>query len=215
MEILRPKSVVDVGCGVGSWLAVFKDQGVEDILGIDGQYVDRKRLQVSERYYLGTDLTKAITLSRQYDLVVSLEVAEHLPEECASTFIDSLVRMGPVVLFSAAIPRQGGTCHINEQWPEYWKRLFKQRDYLVIDCIRKRVWQNRNAKVWYRQNILLYVAKSHLACNSYLSDARQHTDEEQLALVHPELFAYYRSSAMKLMYSRARDMIGGIMNRFG
>jgi 2-polyprenyl-3-methyl-5-hydroxy-6-metoxy-1,4-benzoquinol methylase len=213
MSVVQPRSVVDVGCGVGSWLSVFKDQGVKDILGIDGQYVDRRLLQIPEQDYLGRDLRTAITLDRQYDLVVSLEVAEHLPEECATTFIESLVRMGPVVLFSAAIPRQGGTSHVNEQWPEYWNRLFKQRDYLVIDCIRKRVWHNQNAKVWYRQNILLYVEKSYLAANKYLSGARKETDEGQLAVVHPELFAYYRLSARQRMYGRARDLVGSVLSR--
>ena len=59
-------------------------------------------------------------MNRKFDLVLSLEVAEHLPSECAEAFVESLVNLGPVILFSAAIPYQGGENHVNEQWPEYW-----------------------------------------------------------------------------------------------
>lgn len=76
---------------------------------------------------------------RNFDLAVSLQVAEHLPPSSAKGFIDSLAKLAPVVLFSAAIPLQAGAEHLNEQWPEYWAALFKTHDYLPIDCIRGRM----------------------------------------------------------------------------
>src|SRR5437879_11690773 len=103
LELLRTKSVIDVGCGVGTWLSVFREYGVEDFYGIDGDYVDRKMLQIPEERFLAFDLTKPIQLDRQFDLVVSLEVAEHLPDRCADMFVDALPRLGPVILLSAAI----------------------------------------------------------------------------------------------------------------
>ena len=117
LELLRPESVVDVGCGVGSWLAVFREHGIEAFLGVDGAYVDGDLLQIPLEKFLPPDLSKPLQLDRRFDLAVSLEVAEHLPEECAATFVASLVALAPVVAFSAAISHQGGHQNVNEQWP--------------------------------------------------------------------------------------------------
>src|SRR5215467_13018648 len=113
LELVQPKSVIDVGCGVGAWLSVFNECGVEDFYGLDGEYVDRNMLEIPHQRFLAVDLTKPIQLNRQFDLVVSLEVAEHLPDNCAEMFVDSLTKLGRVILFSAAIPHQGGTRHVN------------------------------------------------------------------------------------------------------
>lgn len=108
LELIQPKSVIDVGCGVGAWLSVFRECGIEDILGVDGNWVDKNMLEIPENRFLVFDLTTPVLMNRHFDLVVSLEVAEHLPSECAEIFIDSLTRLGPTILFSAAIPFQGG-----------------------------------------------------------------------------------------------------------
>jgi len=78
-QLIKPKSVVDVGCGTGTFLSVFRENGIEDILGIDGNYVDRNMLLIPKEYFLPQDITKSFKLGRRFDLVVSLEVAEHLP----------------------------------------------------------------------------------------------------------------------------------------
>ena len=117
-EFIQPKSVIDVGCGVGTWLSVFQAHGVEDVWGIDGDYIDKNVLEIPEEKFLTFDLKNPFKLSRQFDLVVSLEVGEHLPQECAETFVESLTQLAPVILFSAAIPFQGGTDHVNEQWQD-------------------------------------------------------------------------------------------------
>lgn len=102
----------------------------------------KKKLEIPEERFLSFELNNPFRIDRQFDLVISLEVAEHLPKECAATFVDSLTRLGPVILFSAAIPFQGGTDHINEQWLDYWAKYFQEKGYVAIDCIRKRIWQN-------------------------------------------------------------------------
>src|SRR6266511_1612991 len=137
VALVRPRSVVDVGCGLGPWLAVFREHGVSDVQGIDGAWVDRSKLIIPEDRFLAVDVRRPIQLERRFDLAVSMEVAEHLPGECAPVFVDSLARLAPVVLFSAAIPFQGGVGPINEQWPEYWAEHFARNGYAVIDCIRK------------------------------------------------------------------------------
>ena len=126
LEFMRPRSVIDVGCGIGIWLSVFEEYGVSDILGVDGDYVNRELLEISAERFMECNLTEPLHINRQFDLVVPLEVAEHLPIESAGTFIDSLTRLGHAILFSAAVPFQGGTHHVNEQWPDYWVRHFRR-----------------------------------------------------------------------------------------
>ena len=65
----------------------------------------------------------------------------------------------PTVLFSAALPGQGGTHHINEQWHGYWHRLFSQRGFDCFDVLRPRLCSNRDVAWWFRQNIFMYAAR--------------------------------------------------------
>jgi len=185
MQIVNPRSVVDVGCGVGTWAAAFKAHGVADVLGVDGDYVKPEFLHIPRDNFEAHDLQQPLHLDRKFDLVVSLEVAEHLPASAAETFVDTLTGLGNVVLFSAAIPHQGGTHHLNEQWPEYWAELFKWRGYRVVDCLRRRIWKNREVDWCYAQNILIFATPEAVAANPALKQAAAETDEAQLSLVHP------------------------------
>ncbi|HXE52943.1 MAG TPA: methyltransferase domain-containing protein [Tepidisphaeraceae bacterium] len=186
MDLLRPKSIVDVGCGDGIWLAAFAAQGVDDYLGIDGEYA-RSQLQIPADHFEGHDLSAPLSIPRTFDLAMSLEVTEHLPESAAHQFITSLTTLSPVVLFSAAIPRQGGTGHVNEQPPAYWARLFAREGYRSCDCLRQRLWNNSSVACWYAQNTILYATPawfdSHPALQPFLVD-------EPLHLVHPRLFEW-------------------------
>ncbi len=188
LELIHPMSVIDVGCGVGTWLSVFKECGVRDIMGVDGDHIDKKMLQIPQERFLSFDLSEPLRMDRQFDLVVSLEVAEHLPSKCAERFVDSLVRLGPVILFSAAIPFQGGVHHINEQWPDYWVKYFQQKEYVVIDCIREKVWQDTNVEMWYAQNILMFVRQDYLKNHPLLKKGVENTAISQLSIVHPKKY---------------------------
>jgi SAM-dependent methyltransferase len=188
LDLVRPKSIVDAGCGDGTWLSVFRELGIVDLVGLDGDYVDRRRLQIPLDQFRATDLSSRFELPRTFDLAVSLEVAEHLPPESAEGFVDSLTRLAPVVLFSAAIPLQGGTQHLNEQWPDYWAALFKTHDYLPIDCIRGRIWGNEQVEWYYAQNILLFARADRMRDDPDLLRGCERTNLQQLALVHPRRF---------------------------
>jgi SAM-dependent methyltransferase len=176
-ELLQPASVLDVGCGVGTWLAEWGRAGVSDVLGIDGDYVDRTALQLPADRFTPTDLQQSFSLGRKFDLVQTLEVAEHIDEAYADTFVESLARHGDTILFSAAIPGQGGTHHINEQWPSYWAEKFEKAGYTTYDIIRPQIWADSRIKVWYRQNIMIF------ARGRVLKGA-----EASLDLVHPEMW---------------------------
>lgn len=188
LEYVQPRSVIDLGCGIGTWLSVFREYGVTDILGVDGDYVKKEMLEIPDDRFLKFDLRTPFRIDRQFDLVVSLEVAEHLPSECAEVFVRTLVGLGPVVLFSAAIPLQGGTNHINEQWPDYWAALFKFQGYIPIDPIRRRLWQNPDADFWYVQNTLIFVQRQSLGRYPALRKELESADETLLSVVHPKMY---------------------------
>lgn len=175
MELIKPKSVLDVGCGTGTWLKAFEEAGVEHYYGLDGHYVKESQLQIPHKKFIVTDFSKQWAINEEFDLVVSLEVAEHLPESSADTFIESLVAHGDVILFSAAVPGQGGQHHINEQWPEYWQQKFAKHGFYFHDTIRPLIWNNEKVNWWYRQNIFII--------NRIRDNAAQ-----ALSKVHPELF---------------------------
>jgi len=158
MKTLHPVSVLDVGCGIGTWLSVFKKNNVRVIKGIDGDYIDKNLLAkyMDEQDFVPVDLSSSFNLNRKFDLVVSLEVAEHLPESSANVFVESLTRHGENILFSAAIPFQDGQNHLNEQWQSYWVEKFESRGYEVYDWLRPLIWQNEGIEMWYRQNVLFF-----------------------------------------------------------
>ena len=151
------RSVVDFGAGQGAWLAAWQGLGVSDVVGLDGAYVDREALLVPADRFVPVDLTTPIRLGRKFDLVQSLEVAEHLPAAAAATFVDNLVAHGDVILFSAAAPGQGGEHHVNERPYAAWRDLFRQRGYAALDMIRPVLARDARVEPWYRYNSFVFV----------------------------------------------------------
>lgn len=177
LKRFKINSVVDVGSGIGTWLAVFKQNGIEDFIGIDGDYVNRDLMMIEESHFVSFDLNKAFTLNRRFDLVLCLEVAEHLEENASLQFVESLTKLGDLIIFSAAMPGQGGQNHLNEQFPEYWLGIFNSLGYELIDDLRPEFWNNQKIEWWYRQNMML-LRKNGLS----------NTKIELLTLIHPELY---------------------------
>lgn len=166
------RSAVDIGCGEGVWLAAFKGRGAADVLGIDGDYVNRERLAIPKDCFHAADLTKPIQLGRRFDLALCLEVAEHLPAERGATLVRDLTALSDLVLFSAAIPFQGGTEHINEQWQDYWRDLFKAHGYEPCDLIRPALWGDERIAWYYQQNMILYGKPEALSAAGLKPSAR-------------------------------------------
>jgi SAM-dependent methyltransferase len=157
LELLGPSSVVDVGCGRGYWLEEFRALGVRDVLGLEGMHLSAEQTVLPAGQFRNQDLTLPFRLERDFDLALCLEVAEHLPARCAGRFVASLASMAPLVVFSAAIPGQGGVNHVNEQWPWYWQGLFKEQGFMRLDPFRKMFWGDPEVAEYYQQNLYIYV----------------------------------------------------------
>jgi len=214
-------SMVEIGCGNAHWSQAALDNGVGDILAIDGPWNNRSALLVEQVNFRGADLSQPLELDRRFDLAVCLEVAEHLPDSSASRLVRSICDAADVVLFGAAIPMQGGPGHINERWPSYWRGLFEQHGYAAFDLVRPSHWEDREIHYWYRQNCFVYVSKANVLATNYAVQAPSGPVLPLFDAVHPEKFeevAGYRSIAGKRLMRafpgwlarRLRDKITGL-----
>lgn len=181
-SIVKPKSVIDFGCGVGTWLAVSRALGASIIVGLDGDWVKSAERQISDDNIITVDLSVPVQLDRKFDLAICMEVAEHLPEQRSESLVDDICKASDVALFGAAIPNQGGTEHINEQWQSYWAALFARNGFQPFDAVRPNTWCNSSVDWWYRQNAILYMKPDTASRLNYKAPIATMLD-----VVHPEM----------------------------
>lgn len=188
-SFFEPESVLDVGCGRGAWLAACLESGIEAAHGLDGAWNSPENMMDELIAFSPADLNAPFETGQKYDLTISLEVAEHLEPGAAEDFVRSITFCSDVVLFSAALPGQGGKNHINEQWPSYWADLFSREDYEIFDLFRSRFWRDDRVEPWYRQNTFLYVKEGHLL-SGRLKEAglAPLADLGFMDCVHPDIF---------------------------
>ena len=177
--LYKPKSLLDVGCGNGSWMVAARKFGITDIMGIDSQGLENNKWPLAEEQFNLVDLDYPFDLGRRFDMVLCLEVAEHLAVESAPSLISSLVKHSDLIVFSAAIPGQEGDRHINTREPSYWQQLFNQHGFNTYDNIRPIIWDNQKIFWWYRQNI--FIAQRSGSADEKVTEKIRH-------IVHPEHF---------------------------
>src|SRR5580698_6877388 len=171
VALIHPASVLDIGCGRGAWLSAFREQGIEKIAGLDGDYIKPSTLLIPADQFYRTDLSGKFEIPEgRFDLASCLEVAEHLPPPNARHLVRQLTAAAPLVLFSAAPPGQGGEGHINCQPLSYWRKFFSEFGYKMLDPFRPKLRDDRRVAWWYRQNAVLFVSPDALAANPALTE---------------------------------------------
>jgi hypothetical protein len=156
---------------------------VDDVLGYDGPWVDRSLLLIAPGEFRVADLRDPLPVERRFDLAFCLEVAHLLEPEHAAGLVETLASLADVVVFSAAIPGQGGLHHVNEQWPRYWWELFSGQGYIATDPFRSALWEHADVKWWFAQNMLCYARPEALERLPALAEHR--CEGAPLPLVHP------------------------------
>jgi SAM-dependent methyltransferase len=212
-DVLEPESVLDVGCGGGGWLAAARRLGINDIVGIEAGDLDGVDVQIPLAKIVDRDLRQPIRLGRAFDLVISVEVAEHIPATSRQVYVETLAVHADAILFSAAVPGQGGHHHVNEQWPDYWSELFSTVGFACFDPWRLKLWDNPDVEWWYRQNLLMFargVAASRLEQSGFAS-------ARPSRLVHPDLYLRNLSVLEEVpgIKQSARSIVDRLMQRAG
>lgn len=180
-------------------------KGGVKVYGIDGDYVDRKWLRIDEKFFHPANLEERINIDSRFDLAMTIEVAEHLTLARADSFVEDLTKLSDVILFSAAIPAQGGTNHVNEQWQSYWAEKFLRLGYVGIDCIRPAVWYDKRVDTCRKQNPLIYAKSSELYRYPELQEFYlKHRDATIFDVVHPEMWIG-RLSEFQNAYTQLRN----------
>ncbi len=187
LRLIQIKSVIDFGCGIGTFLKVCKLYCVEEVMGVDGPWVDKNLLlkNINIEEFTEANLIEEFLPKSKFDLAICLEVAEHIPENSADLFIKNLVSCSDVILFSAAIPGQIGQNHINEQWPNYWVEKFDYFNYSIYDIIRPLFWENEKLSIWYRQNMFLFIKNGK---EILIDNIEKFPQNKIINIVHPNYF---------------------------
>jgi Methyltransferase domain len=179
-RMLNISSVLDIGCARGTWLRKWSEVGIVDLHGVDGDYIDRQTLELPDLMFTAVDLNGSFDLGRQFDLVQSLEVGEHIEASASETFVESLVRHARrYILFSAAPPGQGGEYHVNERPYEFWRQKFERRGFVTVDAVRPAIAEDKRISYWYRYNMLIFIRRESLAeiSNDLLHHVLRASDE--------------------------------------
>jgi len=178
----KPQSLLDVGCGNGTWLKTALEFGIPEVFGVDGVEVSSEELHIDRDFIKIQDLTKPWDLNKKFDVILCLEVAEHLDSTHANSLISSIVKHGATIYFSAACPGQPGQHHVNCQWPEYWQSLFNKNGYECFDNIREIIWNEEKIEPWYRQNIFSAIKSSNAG-----------NEKRIKGMIHPDFYSYFEA----------------------
>ena len=204
---ISPVSVLDVGCARGTWLQEWAKAGIADYYGVDGEYVDLERLDIPRDRFLAADLSKPFQLSRKFELVQSLEVAEHVAAEFADVFVENLTRHASgAIFFSAAPPGQGGEFHVNEQPFDYWRKKFARHGYSAYDYVRPLLANDRGISFWYRFNPIVYLADERAARMPDAVRATHVGDSDDIADVSPTWFKMRKRAIRALPFGMQQSL---------
>lgn len=209
---MQPDSVTDVGCGAGTWLRACQELGARQLFGIDGYAINPKMLQgLTDVTFESNDFNKCFSLKKT-DLVISLEVAEHLQPSSSAMFVESLTSGSHAVLFSAAYSGQGGDGHINERPHSFWAKIFIDQGYTPFDLFRPFFWGNNEVSSWYRQNTFLYIKKC-TDCYAEISSKIGDLEFREIGFmdcIHPDLYDRYIGTRIGFK-SHVKDFIPSLL----
>lgn len=156
----HPKSLIDMGCGSGLYLAEFYKLGI-NVSGCDINETALSWIKsiLPDINVFVSDLRKKISFKQKFDLCLCLEVAEHIEEIYSHIFVENLINSSNIIIFSASPPEQPGIYHVNEHEQEFWINLFSEKNYNInweeTNLLKKNL-KNQNIIYWLVNNILVF-----------------------------------------------------------
>lgn len=153
-----PRNVADVGCGTGTLLAALQERGVE----VKGYEYSTAGIELCRGRGLDVtrfDIEHDPVPDERFDLVISTEVAEHLPESCADRYLDILTALSNTVVLTAATPGQPGNDHVNLQPNEYWIDKLADRGFPLdqeTTSTWRETWKDRDVHWIYHHSIMVF-----------------------------------------------------------
>lgn len=219
LNLLQPKTVLDVGCGRGTWAEVFGQHGC-DSFGLDGPWAEANtripgRLITFDFAAAAMPFAPELPFQR-FDLVTTFEFLEHVERARAKELVRFLTSLTDVVVAGAAPPGQGGTYHVNEQWPSYWRELFAAEGFVAYDCVRPVFWDHPEVEPWYVQNTIGYfrgeVPRQVVEQTERAACARLRVP---IDAIHPGVFATAIDPAYKSFRVQADGLRRNLARRAG
>jgi len=184
LKLLDIKSICDLGCGPGYWVRAAKRLGIVDALGYDIPLAEGAHRIIEPNELIECDLSERYEFGRRFDLAVTTEVIEHIPQKKEKNFVDNCCRASDFVLFSGAVPYQGGVGHVNEQWLEHWSALFQRNGFHCHDLFREHFWHDSRIQYYYRQNTVLFASEE---ASSALRERGFNPSQNPKTMIHPEM----------------------------
>ncbi len=185
VDTFSPESLIDFGAGAGHWVKIAVNLGIKDCTAVDGPWTDPSLIVIDKSLFHYHDLSRPICFHRRYDLALSLEAAQYLDEDGCINLINTLVQHADTILFSSAVPYQGGN-NVTERWQSHWAQLFEDRGYQPVDLIRPRFWNDSEIPYYYRQNTILYVKEIGSELERLESQLASGKKAWVLDMIHPE-----------------------------
>lgn len=215
LEQKKIKSAIDFGAGLGTWLAALEKKGIKDYVGIEHPEVDLTHYVANREKLIRCSLSEKINLGRSFDTAICLEVAEHIQSEYSDHLVEIITKHSSSVLWSAAIPGQGGINHINEQWPFYWQSKFRKKGYYFHDTIRSRI-QEMPTLSCYKNNIFIIDQEPKNEWNGnnlilpslWQSKLKEHKDEILSIDKGSRSVSFYLTIGFRGLYSKIKRKLG-------
>jgi hypothetical protein len=147
-DIRRVKTIIDIGCGDGSYVREFRKNGF-DCIGLDGNPLTSKI-----PYCQVMDFSINL-ISFFNDLAICLEVGEHIPQEYEQFFIDNICRVSDNIILSWAIEGQGGLGHVNCRNNDYIIAEMKKRNF-DYDAIATNFLRKNSTLPWFKNTLMAF-----------------------------------------------------------
>ena len=183
----KPEKVIDFGCGNGFIISMLKRCGAS-VIGVEGSSNALKHVPENVKGDVRiADITRPLNFGK-YDLVISSEVAEHLPANSADVFLDNLTsHTKSVIFFTAAEPGQTGTHHINEQPHEYWIEKFNIRGFVLLEDKTQNM-RKYLTKLWKQYGLRGHHSPRHFTSNLMFF---RRASEEDAAMINHQLIVQH------------------------